>query len=153
MRALNIEADKEFIYSLSFGDYIYLLAGGSGFPNGYRTGHFAGTGMAAFGWWYLLILGVLIIPIFLLFDKFYKRDRGKKNEPFALQFSLCGLLAITSVWQFLPTESVTMLAIFLLRGWLQLVVLYFGLFQLTRLLTRKFGRSRRRRVSLPIHTT
>lgn len=144
MRALNIDADKEAVYSVSFGDYIYLLGGGTGFPNGFRTGHFSGTGMTAFGWWYLAILGVLILPIFLLFDKFYKRNRSPRSgTPFTAQFSLCGLLAITSVWQFLPNESVAMLAIYLLRGWIQLALLYFVLFHVTRILSRMFGHTRR----------
>ena len=149
-KALGIDVDKEEIYSMSLGDFMYLLAGGRGYPQGFRVGHQAGTGLATFGWWYLAILGGLMIPVYFLFDKFYKKNRSpKKDSPFQVQFSLCGLLAITSIWHFLPKESVVNLATFLMRGWIQLALLYIVLFYFTRILLRLFGR-RRRRLSLPV---
>jgi hypothetical protein len=138
LKVLHPSVDKEMVYSVSFGDYIYSLAGaGTSAYGGFRTGHFAGTGMAAFGPWYLLILGIGIVPIFLLFDKlvFIKKTygisaSGVRNTQ--LCFSVCGLLALTSIFQFLPTESVAGLGTFLLRGWLQMILLYFFVFQVTR---------------------
>jgi len=144
MNALNIDADKEAIYSISFGDYIYLLGGGTGYYSGYRTGHFAGTGLTAFGWWYLALLAVGMLPIFFLFDKFFKRRKISKiaTAPAVvpLQFSLCGLIVITSIWHFLPNESVAVLGTFLIRGWIQLALLYIGLFYLTRIVSLPFTR-------------
>ena len=51
-----------------------------------------------------------------------------------IQFSFCGLLALNAIWGFLPGESVVELAAFLIRGWLQRVLLYFVMFQITRIM-------------------
>ncbi|RYE14037.1 MAG: hypothetical protein EOP34_07455 [Rickettsiales bacterium] len=136
LKFLNINVNKEFIYSISFGDYLYYLANSdSEVSVGYRLGHFSGTGMAAFGWWYLLILGVGIIPIFLLFDLFVIKAKIKAWNGQVivsdLKFSLCGLLSLTSIFLFLPSESVVAVIIFLIRGWLQLVILYLVVFYFT----------------------
>ncbi|HMG93230.1 MAG TPA: hypothetical protein VK589_24405 [Chryseolinea sp.] len=133
--AFDIDVDKETVLSVSFGDYIYLLAGGNGYPEGFRTGHFAGTGMATFGWWYLLILGVTMIPVFWLFDKFYMNKKPKipdQTNGFNGQFSFCGVLYLTHLFLFLPSESVVNIVVFLFRGYIQLVFLYFLIFHLTR---------------------
>ncbi|EOR92911.1 hypothetical protein ADIARSV_3999 [Arcticibacter svalbardensis MN12-7] len=142
LKVLHPSLNKDNIYSLSFGDYIYSLAGaGTVVYGGFRSGHFAGTGMAAFGLWYLLILGIGIIPIYLLFDKlvFVRNDYGQSSSSLQhpkLCFSVCGLLVLTSIFQFLPTESVIGLGTFLLRGWFQMVLLYFVIYHFTRLLCK-----------------
>jgi len=139
LKALDLDVDKETVLDLSFGDYIYLAAGGNGVAHGYRTGHFAGTGMATFGWWYLFILGVAMLPVFWLFDKFFMKKNSKNisDQPDRIkyQFSFCGMLALTSIFQFLPPESVVNIGVFLFRGYLQLVILYFVVFHATRLVT------------------
>ncbi|MBA4053731.1 MAG: hypothetical protein C0490_03380 [Marivirga sp.] len=141
LKALNLDVDKEFVYSLSIGDYLYLAAGGYGYVSGFRSGHFAGTGMATFGWWYLFILGIGMIPVFFLFDKFSKKKSidftSEKSGTKQLQFSFCGLLALFSVFQFMPSESVITIATFLMRGWIQMALLYFFVFHFTRLINGK----------------
>lgn len=136
LKIVKPDLDKESIYSMSFGDFIYSLTGaGAKVAGGFRLGHFAGTGMASFGWWYLAILGLGMIPVYFLFDKLsIKRQinfmRGKlKSE--RVNFSICGLLCLTSIFQFLPTESVVGPATFLIRGYIQLLILYWFIFQLT----------------------
>lgn len=137
LKMVNPEIDKEMLYSQSFGDYIYNLAGaGASTYGGFRLGHFAGTGMAAFGWWYLVILGLSMIPVFLLFDKLCIKGnlryfRGKFIQSNTV-FSICGLLALTSIFQYLPTESVAGPFTFLIRGYAQMLLLYFVLYHLTR---------------------
>lgn len=141
LKALKIDVDKESLYSVSIGDYLYLAAGGYGTVGGFRSGHFAGTGMATFGWWYLLILGVGIVFVFFLFDKFYriKTVPSLSSENLfekRIQFSFCGLLALTSIFlYFVALQSVIQIGIFLYRGWLQLALLYFAMFHITRILT------------------
>ncbi|MBG6236982.1 hypothetical protein IWX76_003588 [Pedobacter sp. CAN_A7] len=136
LKIVKPSLDKEAIYSISFGDFIYSLTGaGSEVFGGFRLGHFAGTGMASFGWWYLAFLGIGMIPVFYLLDKLsIKRQinymKGKlKSE--RVNFSICGLLCLTSIFQFLPTESVVGPATFLIRGYIQLLILYWFIFQLT----------------------
>ncbi|MVN77241.1 hypothetical protein GO988_12975 [Hymenobacter sp. HMF4947] len=132
------DVDKVFLKGVSVGDYLYYVAGGP--PEalgGYRTGHFAGTGMATFGWWYLLILGVGMIPVFTLFDKFFIKfnSAASKANAIGFQFSLCGMIALDNIFRFLPSESVINIAVFLLRDWIQLALLYFVVYHFTRILS------------------
>jgi hypothetical protein len=139
LKAFNLDVDKEMIYSLSMGDYLYIAAGGSGFVSGFRSGHFAGMGIAAFGWWYLFILGVGMVFVFALFDKFNKpKLQTSSNEPSdgKMHFSFCGLLALTAIFQyFIVMQSVTEIIIFIFRGWIQMAFLYILVFHITRILT------------------
>lgn len=139
LKAFNFNIDKEQLLSMSIGDYFYLITGGQGNIEGFRSGHVAGTGMATFGWWYLLILGAGMVPVFILLDLFFERNRSENSEGNrSIQFSCCGLLSLTSMWYFLPSESVVTIGIFLIRGWLQLALLYLILFYITRILTSGF---------------
>lgn len=141
LQALGLDPNKEVVNASSYGDYLYYKVSGDPWSlGGFRTGHFAGIGLTAFGWWYLLLLGVGIIPVYILFDKFFMYGKPADQTPgrppsSTMRFSLCGLLALTSVFQFLPTESVETIAAFLVRGWLQMVLLYFVIYHSTRLLT------------------
>lgn len=139
LQTMGINVDKGFVSSGSFGDYFhYKVTGDAWAIGGFRTGHLSGVSMAAFGWWYLAILGVGIIPIFILFDKFSIR----KYTPFisdksaSVTFSLCGLLVLTDIFRFLTIESVEGIGAFLLRGWIQMILLYVLFFHSTRLLNK-----------------
>ncbi|TGE04313.1 hypothetical protein EU556_23905 [Hymenobacter fodinae] len=138
---LALDVDKDAVNAIAYGDFLYYKVTGSDEVFGARlTGHFAGTGMAAFGWWYLLILGVAMIPVYFLFDCFCIRRPLSGSSPTGqgrtyLLFSFCGLLSLTMVFQFLPMESVTGTANFLLRSWIQQVLLYLLLFHVTRRLS------------------
>lgn len=142
IKAMNFDVDKEFIYGISIGDYLYVLTGGAGAFSSFRTGHFAGISMATFGWWYLFILGIGIIPAFYLFDVFARRKKmpaaGSEPAYTTLQFSFCGMIIISSIFSFLPNESVIMLITFLIRGWIQLALLYLVIFYITRMVTANY---------------
>lgn len=140
LEALDINIDKK-AFQVSYGDYLFAKVTANPWVLGsYLTGHFAGSGMAAFGWWYLLVLGVGIIPVYLLYDVLILKVRNFTTavnftcSP-PIRFSFCGLLALTSVFQFLPAESVEAIAGFLLRGWAQMMLLYFLMFHLTKWVT------------------
>lgn len=139
LKLANPDVNKDEVYSSSFGDYIYHLAGaGSLAFGGYRTGHFAGTGMAAFGWWYLLILGLAMIPVFLLFDKLCLITgtiRYYGHTEYKMVFSVASLLTLTAIFQFLPIESVSGIIAFLIRGYFQIILLYFAIYHVSRLLS------------------
>jgi hypothetical protein len=139
LKAFNFNIDKEQLLSMSIGDYFYMISGGQGVIQGFRSGHLAGTGMATFGWWYLPILGASMILIFILFDLFFERNRSTDDEGGRnVQFSCCGLFALTSMWYFLPSESLVTVGTFLIRGWLQLAFLYMFMFYITWLVTGGF---------------
>ena len=85
----------------------------------------------------------------MLFDKFYKKIRSpKEGVPSRPRFSMCGLLTITFIYQFMFRESVVNFAEYLVRDWIQLALLYFVVFHFTRILSLMF--IPKRRVSLPV---
>ena len=132
---LDIDANKEEVYGVSIGDYLYYEAGGPREAlGGFRTGHFAGTGMAAFGWWYLLLLGGGIIPVYYLFDKLVLIEYDVKQKKLTRNFSLCGLLALNAIFQFLPTESIIITITFIMRTWIQMIFLYIFIYYATLLI-------------------
>ena len=146
LQMFNFDVDKETLHALSFGDYLYVLSGGYGTPTGWRVGHVAGTGMATFGWWYLLCLAVVVIPIFYLNDKFFrlKKDSVESSLPEErFKFSFCGVLALTSFYQFFLFETVVQGVIYLMRGWIQLALLYFIMFHVTKFISLLFVRRKR----------
>lgn len=135
---LQIAVDKKSTTSVSFGDYLYSCNGGENALGGYRTGHYAGTGMASFGWWYLAILGIGMILLFFLIDLFsfnYKLNNTRK-----VVFSLIGLILISTIFTFWGTssasESVVSIYTFILRGWLQSIVLYLLVFKISSSLSK-----------------
>lgn len=123
---LEVDINKKGLIGSSFGDYLFYRAGGSYALGGYRTGQFGGTGMAAFGWWYLLLLGAGVIPLFFLVDLFVVYT--VHNNSFNNYFSLIGLVSITTFFTFFSvstaSESVINIYTFILRGWLQLIFIY-----------------------------
>jgi hypothetical protein len=149
-KKIDDDVDKDFVYGMSMGDFLYLIAGGQGYIEGYRTGSFAGTGMATFSWWYLLILGIGMIPVFFLFDLLTKKVTiydPNEGATVSVRISLCALLSMTKIFQFIPFESVVSIGTFLVRGWIQMVVLYLAIFHVTRILS---GARRQRKSRLVI---
>ncbi len=148
LERFNLDVDKETLHALSYGDYLYILSGGYGTPTGWRVGHMAGTGMATFGWWYLALLGLIMLPVFYLVDKFFRPRRDEEAEQSSapedkFKFSFCGVLILTSIFQFMLHESVVAIVAYLLRGWIQIVLLYFVMFHVSRIISRVLTRRRR----------
>ena len=133
---LKIKIDKDFINSISFGDYLYYRAGGLETPGGYRTGQFASTGMLSFGWWYLPLLGIGIIPLFFLLDLFVIAFFDLKQQKYYTHLSLAGLISITSYFMFLSlsnySESVVNIYTYIIRGWIQMAFLYWIVYLISR---------------------
>lgn len=123
----QIDINKSNLNKNSFGDILYNLGGADqGQLEGMRGGHFAGTGLVAFGWWYLLILGLTMMPTYLLYDVFVVTEWTKVNGNKQLNsyISICILVNILGVFQFLPSESVVTNVSFLVRGWIQMLFIY-----------------------------
>lgn len=129
----GVKVNKKQVSSASFGDYLYFVAGGENAIGGMRTGHFAGTGIAAFGWFYLAIMGFGFIPLFFLLDLFSLKitSEGKPK----ILFSLSGLILISFIFTFLGTstasESIISIFTFILRGWIQIIVLYIIVYKIS----------------------
>lgn len=133
----GIEVDKQKVNSSSSGDFLYERVGGNAL-GGFRVGHFAGFGMASFGWFYLLLLFVLIIPVFFLWDLLALRFRPSVLNKRNVIFGLGGLLSLTALFQFIMFENVLYITQFLIRGWIQMVFLYWVIFQFTRIVSGFF---------------
>lgn len=143
LKLFNINVDKQKVNSMSFGDYLHYRAGaGYSSLGGFRSGHFVGTGLASFGWYYLFILGIFMIPVFFLLDIFCYVIRSDNNAGYTLRFSLCGLLLLTSIFMFFPVESVVNIAAYLFRGWIQAVLLYILIFYITAYVSKFFKRKK-----------
>ncbi|MET0637341.1 MAG: hypothetical protein ABWZ25_15025 [Chitinophagaceae bacterium] len=134
LSAAGIDVDKDFVVSASFGDYLYFRAkGNSGSLGGFRTGHFAGTGMAAFGWWYLLFLGIGVFGLFFVFDMFVLRLPATATGGRKIYICLAGLLSCYFLFTTLASaESVASHFSYLIRGWLQLMFLYWIVYFIAR---------------------
>ena len=117
------EATKREVTSYSFGDKLFALASGSQYAlGGFRTGHFFGTGMAGFGFGYLLILLAGLLLVFPLVD-------AHALVP-TYTFSAAPLVSVVAITQFINwftfsnAESVAELLAVPLRGFLEPVVLF-----------------------------
>ncbi len=135
---LGVGINKDQLISSSFGDYLFQRAGGTNALGGFRTGQFASTGMTAFGWWYLLILFVGIIPMFFLFDIFVLYFRGESGRG-VNYISMAALMLLNTFFMFLSlsstSESVIMIYNYMLRGWIQLAITYWLIFLISRKLS------------------
>lgn len=152
---IGLEVDKKFVTSSSFGDFMYYKTGaGESSLGSFRTGQFAGTGMAAFGWWYLLILGVGMIPVFFLFDKMtlkrYLPSTGDLPFRKEVRFSVCGLLLLYATFIFLYEESVVSIGTFIIRGYPQKIVLYLVAYHITRVIGNIIQRIFRSKQSIKV---
>ncbi|TAE28690.1 MAG: hypothetical protein EAZ91_14475 [Cytophagales bacterium] len=142
--ALGIDVNKKEARNGSIADYLFYKSGANADVIGtFRVGHFSGIGMATFGWIYLLLLCITIIPIYIIFDSYSGLFKPNvKSQKTRTMFSFCGLLILTSIFQFLPSESVTVNISYLLRNWPETVVLYFLVYKATYLFSvvvRKFA--------------
>lgn len=147
IQAFGMDVDKDVVLSMSFGDFMYVLSGGHGTPEGYRIGHVSGTGLATFGWWYLALLAVMAIPSFYLIDKLVKIRPLDDGENTSAVISMCGILFLTHFYYFFMVESVVQLATYLIRGWIQMIILYVIIYQISLPISRLVEPRRRHRFS------
>jgi hypothetical protein len=117
------EETKLEVTSFSFGDKLYNLASGSQYAlGGFRSGHFFGTGMAGFGFGYLIIL---LLGLFLVFPLLDAHALAKVGGSFAPP--LISVVAFTQLigwFSFSNAESVTAILAFPLRGFIEPVLLF-----------------------------
>ncbi len=117
----GLRVDKDYVMSGSHGDYLFTVAGSGSGLGGFKTGHMAGTGMTAFGWGYLVLLGVGVLVSFV-FLGWLQPVQG--NRIWKTKFSALGLLYLTPFFMMFPCESVVMVGSFIMRGFWEMVFLY-----------------------------
>jgi len=122
LKFFDVAIDKESVGKGSFGDFLYNINSKNG-VGGFRTGNFVGVGLASFGWWYLLVLFIGSILLFNFADTFVYIDKRRYYTP-----SILGLMSIGFFFTYFgvstASESVTTIFTYILRGWIQLVLLY-----------------------------
>jgi hypothetical protein len=116
-------ATKEEITSYSFGDKLYVLASRSQYAlGGFRTGHFFGTGIAGFGFGYLLIFLAGLLLVFPLVDSHTLVSASSCLA--SPMFSALAITQLISWFSFSNAESVTAVLAFPLRGFIEPVLLF-----------------------------
>jgi hypothetical protein len=109
--------------SVSYGDKLYYLASGNRFAlGGLRTGHFFGTGLAAFGVSYLVFLLFCFLLLFPLVDSHALIMFDAEGSP-----PIISAVAITQLlsWFIVSnSESVVNFLAYPLRGFLEPVLLF-----------------------------
>ena len=119
---VSSEAKAE-VNSYSFGDKLCSLATGSQYVLGsFRTGHYFGTGMAAFGFAYLPILLASLLLIFPLLDA--QALAGLRGFASAPIFSVVAITQFIAWFTLSNSESVVDFLVYPLRGLIQPVLLY-----------------------------
>jgi hypothetical protein len=117
------EEIKQEVTSFSFGDKLYFLASGSEYAlGGFRVGHFFGTGMAGFGFGYLVILLLGMLLVFPLVDAHALVEVGGSFAP-----PLISVVAVTQFigwFTFSNSEAVILVLAFPLRGFIEPVLLF-----------------------------
>ncbi|REA64484.1 hypothetical protein DSL64_02745 [Dyadobacter luteus] len=133
LQILDITIDKKQIMKASYGDYLYYLSTGD--YNGLeskRQSQVNGAGIAAFGYLYLLLLALVIIPVFYAVDLLsFRHDKR--------QFiTVPALTIMPMLMTFFNYEGISTFLGFIIRGWIQMVVVYIILFRLTGFISKIF---------------
>lgn len=145
LNALGMNIDKEIVSQASGGDLLLYAATGNHYVlGGFRTGSMLGSGYALFGWWYLPVFFVLFFITFILADA--QTIIAKYNNYNKIYFRpiLSPMFAITSFyWFFYFTsaatgiESTAGLLNYIIRGWIQTLILYTILYRFTNFFIKK----------------
>lgn len=140
---LGFNVDKDTTLAGSSGDYVYDLVAGHGY-GGYRTGSYVGIGATLMGIWLFPVTAVLSMFVFMLLDTF----TGMVNNRYTI--CLVALIAATPlVGAFgVRAEGMEIFALFLVREYAQLIVLYFIMVSLSRMAVPAAFRGRRRKRGL-----
>lgn len=129
LKILNVNIDKDNIYSR--GDYLYSLSTNAPIMAGFRVTSHVADGLCTFGYWYFIIQFILFYIQFKLLDCFvyYKRHR--------VMYSICGLIfTYQFIGQFRNAQGCFGEIGFIIRGWIQIIFLYFIILLLTKTITK-----------------
>lgn len=149
---LGIDVDKDMVTSASGGDLMLYVATGSIYAlGGFRTGSMFGSGYAMFGWFYPIVLALLSIVLFMLADAQTSRNPSSSSSvkgeswmpvlsPMAIAKFFTWFFYLTSAAT--GVESLSEITQFILRGWLQVLVIYAFSYWATYLLLRPLRKAR-----------
>jgi hypothetical protein len=114
---------------------------------GFRTGSLFGSGYALFGWWYPVIIALAALPVFALGDALTSRDApGSRIGTGSARRPVLAPMAIVSFYSFCVyftsaaegIESMSGLAQYPFRGWIQILFIYAFAYWITYLAFKPF---------------
>jgi hypothetical protein len=141
LRLFGSKVDKELYTSGSSGDFLLYEATGNPYAiGGFRTGSLLVNLGITFGAWWPLVLALLSAPVFAVVDALCRFERSAVSGAYWPRFNP---LVVGSLFAYMfmltsaatGTDSLTGLIGPLLRGWIQIGVLYAVAFHASRLLT------------------
>ena len=148
IHGLGLPVDKDLTGTSSGGDLmLYTTTGDFEALRGSRTGSLFGSGFALFGWFYPLVLSVVAAFLFALADAQTTRKALPTSDPTRIAWTpTFNPLAIVTffTWSFYLTsaatgvESMSGLSQFILRGWLQVFLLYISAYWIGYAILRIF---------------
>ena len=139
---LPFHIDKDFVNSGSGGDHIYSISGAKDVLGGMRTGSLVAILFSIFGWFYPIWIGMTVIIVYILCDS-YVLNKGPEGiygkGMFLSALVLISMYPITFMLTSAASGSETYSSIigFIIRGYLQMGILYMALFWTTRLVMSK----------------
>ena len=147
----DLPVDKDLVEPASSGDFmLYAVTGNPYVLGGFRAGSIFGNGYALFGWWYPLIFSALALLLFPLEDALTTRlpisqiiQTSNEWIPVLAPVVIVDLFSrffyLTSAAT--GSESLSSLASYLVRGWLQVLFVYALIYWITYIPLKIFGRS------------
>lgn len=113
---------KQEVLSVSWGDQLlYLVTNNRDVLGGLRVGHFVGTGLAAFGNLYFILLFILSIPLYILVDSMVLVNSNSNANPIYSPIALANLYGYFVLFN---ASSIVAFITFVSRDWIELVILY-----------------------------
>lgn len=150
IEALGMHVDKDFVTTSSGGDLLlFTVTGDRDSLGGFRTGSIFGSGYALFDWLYTGVVAILIFLTFMLADaQTTRREIPARDGSPARWEPVFAPLVVTRyfTWVFYMTsaatgvESLSGLTQFLLRGWVEVAVVYALVYWFSRTLLRILGK-------------
>ena len=116
------QSEKLLNLRQSHGDKLYGVSIGRSDIGGMRSGHFFGTGMAGFGYGYLIIFMLSLLLIFPLLDSLCLNFAS--DVPTSPVISILAITQFVQWLTFSNSESVVELLSFPFRDFVQLIVLF-----------------------------
>jgi len=141
LKLLGVTVNKSSILAFSVGDLMFIRGTGILF-GGLRTGSLLAHGVTVAGWMFLGYMFFLALAVFTMSDALTAPTSWSQAElrgvapragP-AMIFSVAGLINIYLLTLMFNAESFVDIVQWIIRGFLQLIVLYLVLFHGTRVL-------------------
>lgn len=146
IEGLGLPVDKDFVGAASGGDLMLYAATGNRYVlGGFRTGSIFGSGYALFQWWYPLLMVLPGLVIFALADSLTTRGISRSESGWVPVFSPMAIIGFFTWFFYLTsaatgTDSFSGLAQYILRGWMQVLVVYVFAYTSTYAMLRPFVR-------------